>query len=112
MQIDLNKLTKYTKFIDGVEFEEQWEKVKEEFKEVKDEYCNFLEYGYKIMDGLGTDEQYEENMKKLKGELLDLITASYNWLDLMNIKESDINEHCQKLDTYLSKGGKYEDKNN
>ena len=112
MGIDLNRLTKYTKFLEGAYNEEQWAKVKEEFQEVEVEYKELEKEANKILEGGGSKIKYKKKNIQFKAELLDVITVTYNMLHMMEVNEADMNNHCQKLDTYLSKGGKYEDKNN
>ena len=112
MAIDLNKLTKYTKFLEDAYNEQQWAKVKEEFKEVEVEYKELEKEAHKILESGGSKAEYKKKNIMFKAELLDLITASYNMLHMMGVNETDINNHCEKLDKYLSKGGKYGNKNN
>ena len=112
MAIDLNRLTKYTEFLEGAYNEQQWAKVQEEFQEAEVEQNELEKEAYELMEGRGCEVEYDKKNTKFKAELLDLITASYNMLHLTGVDETDINNHCKKLDKYLAKGGKYESKNN
>ena len=101
--INLNRLKNYSKISDGVGVFGQFDKVEEEFEELDDEIHKFdtatvLKVSY---------TELEEQKDKMKAEALDLITATYNLLVKLDVEKIDIDKHCEKMASYLAKGGKY-----
>ena len=70
--------------------QEQFEKIKEEFKEVEVGYRN---YKHNIDD-----------IKHLKTELYDLMQASYHMLELLDATDADNEKHLKKIEKYINSG--------
>ena len=70
--------------------QEQFEKIKEEFKEVEVAYRN---YKHNIT-----------NKEHLKSELYDLIQASYHMLELLDATDADNEKHLKKIEKYINSG--------
>ena len=74
--------------------QEQFDKIKEEFKEVEAAYRN---YKHNIDD--------ITNKEHLKTELYDLMQSSYHMLELLDATNSDNEKHLKKIEKvgFLSK---------
>ena len=82
--------------------QEQFEKIKEEFKEVEVAYRNYKHtYG---------DIPSREH---LKTELYDLMQASYHMLELLDAADADNEKHLKKIEKYINSGriGKQKEQN-
>ena len=79
--------------------QEQFEKIKEEFKEVEVAYRN---YKHNIND-----------KEHLKTELYDLMQASYHMLELLDATDADNEKHLKKIEKYINSGriGKQKEQN-
>ena len=73
--------------------QEQFDKIKEEFKEVEVAYRN---YKHNIDD--------ISNKEHLKTELYDLMQASYHMLELLDVTEKDNDKHLKKIEKYINSG--------
>ena len=73
--------------------QEQFDKIKEEFKEVEVAYRN---YKHNIDD--------ITNKEHLKEELYDLMQASYHMLELLDVTEKDNEKHLKKIENYIKSG--------
>ena len=73
--------------------QEQFEKIREEFKEVEVAYRN---YKHNIDD--------IANKEHLKTELYDLMQASYHMLELLDATNSDNEKHLKKIEKYINSG--------
>ena len=73
--------------------QEQFDKIKEEFKEVEVAYRN---YKHNIDD--------ITNKEHLKTELYDLMQASYHMLELLDVTEKDNEKHLKKIEKYINSG--------
>ena len=71
----------------------QFEKIREEFKEVEVAYRN---YKHNIDD--------IANKEHLKTELYDLMQASYHMLELLDVTEKDNDKHLKKIEKYINSG--------
>ena len=82
--------------------QEQFEKIKEEFKEVEVAYRN---YKHNIDD--------IANREHLKTELYDLMQASYHMLELLDATDTDNEKHLKKIEKYINSGriGKQKEQN-
>ena len=73
--------------------QEQFDKIKEEFKEVEVAYRN---YKHNIDD--------ISNKEHFKTELYDLMQASYHMLELLDATEKDNEKHLKKIEKYINSG--------
>ena len=73
--------------------QDQFEKIREEFKEVEVAYRN---YKHNIDD--------IANKEHLKEELYDLMQASYHMLELLDVTEKDNDKHLKKIEKYINSG--------
>ena len=73
--------------------QEQFDKIKEEFKEVEVAYRN---YKHNI--------DYITNKEHLKSELYDLMQASYHMLELLDATDADNEKHLKKIKKYINSG--------
>ena len=73
--------------------QEQFEKIKEEFKEVEVAYRN---YKHNIDD--------TANREHFKTELYDLMQASYHMLELLDATDTDNEKHLKKIEKYINSG--------
>ena len=73
--------------------QDQFDKIKEEFKEVEVAYRN---YKHNIDD--------IANKEHLKTELYDLMQASYHMLELLDVTNSDNEKHLKKIEKYINSG--------
>ena len=73
--------------------QEQFEKIKEEFKEVEVGYRNYKHNNSDIT-----------NKEQLKTELYDLMQASYHMLELLDATNSDNDKHLKKIEKYINSG--------
>ena len=73
--------------------QDQFDKIKEEFKEVEVAYRN---YKHNIDD--------ITNKEHLKEELYDLMQASYHMLELLDVTEKDNDKHLKKIEKYINSG--------
>ena len=73
--------------------QDQFDKIKEEFKEVEVAYRN---YKHNIDD--------ITNKEHLKTELYDLMQASYHMLELLDVTERDNDKHLKKIEKYINSG--------
>ena len=71
---------------------DQFEKIKEEFKEVEVAFRN-----YKHNSDIS-------NREHLKSELFDLIQASYHMLELLDVTDVDNDKHLKKIEKYIKIG--------
>ena len=71
----------------------QFEKIKEEFKEVEVAYRN---YKHTCGDIPSTEH--------LKSELYDLMQASYHMLELLDVTDADNDKHLKKIEKYIKIG--------
>lgn len=69
--------------------QEQFEKIKEEFKEVEVAYRN---YKHNIDD--------IANKEHFKTELYDLMQASFTMLNILGVDETDNEKHLKKMEYY------------
>ena len=70
--------------------QEQFDKIKEEFKEVEVAYRNY--------------KHNNENVEDLKAELYDLMQASYHMLELLDVTDADNEKHLKKIEKYIKIG--------
>ena len=68
----------------------QFEKIREEFKEVEVAYRNY--------------KHNNENVEDLKSELYDLMQASYHMLELLDVTDADNEKHLKKIEKYIKTG--------
>ena len=73
--------------------QDQFYKIKEEFKEVEVAYRN---YKHNIDD--------ITNKEHLKTELYDLIQSSYHMLELLDATDADNEKHLKKIEKYINSG--------
>ena len=73
--------------------QDQFDKIREEFKEVEVAYRN---YKHNIDD--------IANKEHLKTELYDLMQASYHMLELLDVTNSDNEKHLKKIEKYINSG--------
>ena len=73
--------------------QEQFEKIKEEFKEVEVGYRNYKHNHSDI-----------SNKEQLKTELYDLMQASYHMLELLDAAAADNKKHLKKIEKYIKSG--------
>ena len=66
--------------------QEQFEKIREEFKEVEVAYRNY--------------KHNNENIEDLKSELYDLMQSSYHMLELLDSTDADNEKHLKKMEYY------------
>ena len=70
--------------------QDQFEKIKEEYKEVEVAYRNYKHtYG---------------DIEHLKEELYDLIQSSYHMLELLDATDADNEKHLKKIEKYINSG--------
>lgn len=81
--MDLNKLKNYTVLTAGATIHEQLDKVEEEMNEFEEATL---------------ENSREEQIK----EGLDVITAMYNYLFMLEITKEQFQEHIEKLNGYIS----------
>ena len=67
--------------------QEQFEKIREEFKEVEVAYRNY--------------KHNNENIEDLKSELYDLMQSSYHMLELLDSTDADNEKHLKKMQHYI-----------
>lgn len=79
--MDFNLLKNYTSFTKNL-------KAMDELKKVKEEIAEFL------------DEVDKENKTLQIFEGLDVITAMFNYLFMLELSEKEFQEHIDKLDRY------------
>lgn len=79
--MDFNLLKNYTSFTKNL-------KAMDELKKVKEEIAEFL------------DEVDKENKTLQISEGLDVITAMFNYLFMLELSEKEFQEHIDKLDRY------------
>ena len=84
MEIKIN-CVKLVSLGKNITTQEQFEKIKEEFKEVEVAYRN-----YKHHNELS-------NKEHLKSELYDLMQASYHMLELLDVTEKDNEKHLKTM---------------
>lgn len=70
--------------------QDQFEKIREEFKEVEVAYRNY--------------KHNNENVEDLKSELYDLMQASYHMLELLDSTDADNEKHLKKIEKYVKIG--------
>ena len=70
--------------------QDQFEKIREEFKEVEVAYRNY--------------KHNNENIEDLKSELYDLMQASYHMLEILNSTDADNEKHLKKIEKYVKIG--------
>lgn len=80
--IDLNKLKNYICFTESADIMTQYSKIKEEINEF---YLEFI---------------YKPNGEKIIAEGLDVMTAMYNYLDMIGLTKEDFEKHITKLNKY------------
>lgn len=80
--IDLNKLKNYICFTESANIMTQYSKIKEEINEF---YLEFI---------------YKPNGEKIIAEGLDVMTAMYNYLDMIGLTKEDFEKHITKLNKY------------
>lgn len=68
----------------------QFEKIREEFKEVEVAYRNY--------------KHNNKNIEDLKSELYDLMQASYHMLELLDSTDADNEKHLKKIEKYVKIG--------
>ena len=68
----------------------QFEKIREEFKEVEVAYRNY--------------KHNNENIEDLKSELYDIMQASYHMLELLDVTDADNEKHLKKIEKYIKIG--------
>ena len=66
--------------------QEQFEKIREEFKEVEVAYRNY--------------KHNNENIEDFKSELYDLMQSSYHMLELLDSTDADNEKHLKKMEYY------------
>lgn len=79
--MDFNLLKNYTSFTKNL-------KAMDELKKVKEEIVEFL------------DEVNKENKTLQISEGLDVITAMFNYLFMLELSEKEFQKHIEKLDRY------------
>ena len=72
--------------------QEQFDKIKEEFKEVEVAYRNYKHHNE------------ISNKEHLKSELYDLMQSSYHMLELLDVTEKDNEKHLKKIENYIKSG--------
>ena len=70
--------------------QDQFEKIREEFKEVEVAYRNY--------------KHNNENVEDLKSELYDIMQASYHMLELLDVTDADNEKHLKKIEKYIKIG--------
>ena len=70
--------------------QDQFDKIKEEFKEVEVAYRNY--------------KHNNENVEDLKSELYDIMQASYHMLELLDVTDADNKKHLKKIEKYIKIG--------
>ena len=70
--------------------QDQFDKIKEEFKEVEVAYRNY--------------KHNNENVEDLKSELYDLMQSSYHMLELLDVTDADNDKHLKKIEKYIKIG--------
>ena len=70
--------------------QDQFDKIKEEFKEVEVAYRNY--------------KHNNENVEDLKSELYDIMQASYHMLELLDVTDADNDKHLKKIEKYIKTG--------
>ena len=70
--------------------QKQFDKIREEFKEVEVAYRNY--------------KHNNENIEDLKSELYDLMQASYHMLEILNSTDADNEKHLKKIEKYVKIG--------
>ena len=70
--------------------QDQFEKIKEEFKVVEVAYRNY--------------KHNNENVEDLKSELYDLMQSSYHMLELLDSTDADNDKHLRKIEKYVKIG--------
>ena len=70
----------------------QFEKIKEEYKEVEVAYRNYKHHNE------------ISNKEHLKSELYDLMQASYHMLELLDATDADNEKHLKKIEKYINSG--------
>lgn len=68
----------------------QFDKIKEEFKEVEVAYRNY--------------KHNNENVEDLKSELYDIMQSSYHMLELLDVTDADNEKHLKKIEKYIKIG--------
>lgn len=89
MKLNLDHIQEFTNFTKVYNQIEQLAKINEEIREVNEE----------IFGG-----DYEDGYEKVKDELLDVITASYNMAFMLGLTQDDIDKHKKKLEGYRNSG--------
>ena len=72
--------------------QEQFDKIKEEFKEVEVAYRNYKHHNE------------ISNKEHLKSELYDLMQSGYHMLELLDVTEKDNEKHLKKIEKYINSG--------
>lgn len=70
--------------------QDQFEKIREEFKEVEVAYRNY--------------KHNNKNIEDLKSELYDLMQANYHMLELLDSTDADNEKHLKKIEKYVKIG--------
>ena len=70
--------------------QEQFEKIREEFKEVEVAYRNY--------------KHNNENIEDLKSELYDIMQSSYHMLEILGSTDADNDKHLKKIEKYVKIG--------
>ena len=70
--------------------QDQFDKIKEEFKEVEVAYRNY--------------KHNNENVEDLKSELYDIMQASYHMLEILGSTDADNDKHLKKIEKYIKIG--------
>lgn len=73
--------------------QDQFEKIKEEFKEVEVAYRNYKHTYGDI-----------PSVEDLKTELYDLMQASYHMLEILDSTDADNEKHLRKIEKYINSG--------
>ena len=73
--------------------QDQFEKIREEFKEVEVAYRNYKHTCGDI-----------PSMEHLKTELYDLMQASYHMLEILDSTDADNEKHLRKIEKYINSG--------
>ena len=73
-----------------ITMQEQFEKIREEFKEVEVAYRNY--------------KHNNENIEDLKSELYDLMQSSYHMLEILGSTDADNDKHLKKIEKYVKIG--------
>ncbi|MGL6065018.1 MAG: hypothetical protein ACRC0S_08040 [Fusobacteriaceae bacterium] len=82
--MNLNRIKNYVKLAEKFTPAEQFLKIQEEISELKEELLSNFDRKLAI------------------GEALDIITATYNLLNLLEANEDDMQLHVEKLNDYLN----------